>query len=139
MKFYVLWAAIGSICSHNAAYRRTLNEVRSTGKKTPIFAYAPQNATVPSEGTHPVGEGACRSTTFYWIVQTFYKVFCFLRHFLVDFCQNSSRIWCYLHFSCLYRTHSVCVRLCVLCEHGVGGLWDFCFDCLCRTIEQYYE
>ena len=44
----------------NAAYRRTRNGVRSTGKKTPIFAYGLQDAAVPSEGTHPVGEGACR-------------------------------------------------------------------------------
>ena len=127
------------ICSHNAVYRRILNGVRSTGKKTPIFVYGLQSATVPSEGTHPAGEGACRSTTFFWITQTFYKVFCFLRHFLVDFCQNSSRIRCYLHFSALYCTHSVCVRLCVLCEHAVGSLWHFHLYCLCRTIEQYNE
>ncbi len=40
------YAAYASI---NAVYRRTLNGVRSTGKKnTHLLAYAPQNATVPS-------------------------------------------------------------------------------------------
>ena len=34
----------------NAAYRRTQKGVRSTGKKTPIFAYGLQNATVTFEG-----------------------------------------------------------------------------------------
>lgn len=119
----------------HAAYRRTLNEVRSTGKKTPIFAYGLQNATVPSEGTRPVGEGACRITTFFWITQTFYKVFCFLRHFLVHLCQNSCRIRCYLHFFGLYRTHSVCVGLCIVCEHGVSSLWHLSLHWLSRTIE----
>ena len=59
-----LYAAYAGI---NAAYRRTLNGVRSTGKKnTHLLVYRLQNATVPSEGTHPAGEGACRSTTILW-------------------------------------------------------------------------
>ena len=41
----------------NAAYRRTRNGVRSIGKKTPIFAYAPQHATVTFEGAPVENKG----------------------------------------------------------------------------------
>ena len=50
----------------HAAYRRTLNGVCSTGKKTPIFAYAPQDATVTFEGAPVENKGEqVEGTTFF--------------------------------------------------------------------------
>ncbi len=38
---------------------------RRDAKKNARVAYIPQDANVNSEGTHPAGEGTCRSTAFF--------------------------------------------------------------------------
>ncbi len=48
----------------NAGYLIIGDRQRRDAKNARV-AYIPQDANVNSEGTHPAGEGACRSTAFF--------------------------------------------------------------------------